>query len=92
MHYKSVVRSHIEYTVQVWSPYTITLIKKIEKVQMRATNMLFCTKGLPYHERLTLFNVPTLRNKIIRGYMIMVYKLVSSVGQNSFKNYFENKK
>ena len=59
---------------------------------MTVTNMLFCTKGRPYHERLTLFNVPTLRNKIIRRYMIMVYKLVSSVGQNSFKNYFKNKK
>ena len=54
--YKSLVRSHIEYAVQVVSPYTITLIKKLEKVQMRATKMLFCTKGLPYHERLALFN------------------------------------
>ena len=26
--YKLLVRSHIEYAVQVWSPYTITLIKK----------------------------------------------------------------
>jgi len=37
--YKALVRSHLEYAVQVWSPYTVAYITKIEKVQMRATNI-----------------------------------------------------
>jgi len=28
--YKVLVRSHLEYAVQVWSPYTLAYIKKIE--------------------------------------------------------------
>ena len=27
--YKSLIRSHLEYAVQVWSPYTVAYIKKI---------------------------------------------------------------
>ena len=44
--YKSLVRSHLEYAVQVWSPNTVAYIEKIEKVQMRATKILACTKNL----------------------------------------------
>ena len=30
------------HAVQVWSPYTVAYIKKIEKVQMRATKQMTC--------------------------------------------------
>jgi hypothetical protein len=86
--YKSLVRSHLEYAVQVWSPYTITLIKKLEKVQMRATKLLFCTKDLPYPKRLALLNLPTLHYRRIRGDMIMVYKLVSGIIDFDFASVF----
>jgi len=29
--YKALVRSHLEYAVQVWSPYTVAFIKKLIK-------------------------------------------------------------
>lgn len=77
--YKSLIRSHLEYAVQVWSPYSITLIKNIEKVQMRATKMLFCTKNLPYAQRLALLKLPTLHYRRIRGDMIMVYKILTGI-------------
>ena len=54
--YKSLVRSHLEYAVQVWSPYTVAYIKKIEKVQMRATKQITCIKHLTYAERLSYLN------------------------------------
>ena len=51
--YKMLVRSHLEYAVQVWSPYTVAYIKKIEEIQIRATKQITCIKHLTYAERLS---------------------------------------
>jgi len=58
--YKALVRSHLEYAVQVWSPYTVAYIKKKEKVQMRASKLITCIKHLTYAERLSY--LPQLTN------------------------------
>jgi len=34
--YKDLVRSHMEYANYVWHPYRMAVMKKLEKVQMRA--------------------------------------------------------
>ena len=36
--YKSLVRSHLEYAVQVWSPYTVAYIKKLKKFKCEQLN------------------------------------------------------
>ena len=74
--YKSLVRPHLEYAVQVWSPYSVAYIKKIEKVQMRATKQS-SIKHLSYVERLKYLRLPTLHYIRIRGDMIMLFKTVT---------------
>jgi len=71
--YKALVRSHLEYAVQVWSPYTVAYIKKIEKVQLRTTKLITCTKHFTYAERLSYLNLLTLHYGRLRGDMIMVF-------------------
>jgi len=46
--YKALIRSHLEYAVQFWSPYNVAYITKIEKVQMQATILITCIKHLTY--------------------------------------------
>ena len=46
--YKSMGRSHLEFSNSVWSPHKIGLTEKIEKVQKRATKMVPSCKGLSY--------------------------------------------
>jgi ribonuclease P/MRP protein subunit RPP40 len=77
--YKALVRSHLEYAVQLWSPYTVAYIKNIEKVQMRATKLITCIKHLPYVERLSYLKLPTLHYRRLRGDMIMVFKIVTGI-------------
>jgi len=77
--YKALVRLHLEDAVQLWSPYTVAYIKKIEKVQMRATKLITCIKHLIYAERLSYLNLPTLHYRRLRGDMIMVFKIVTGI-------------
>ena len=74
--YKSMVRSLLEFAVQVWCPFKKGLIEDIEKVQKRATKMVKGFKSLPYTDRLKRLNLPTLKFRRIRGDMIEVFKIL----------------
>ena len=44
--YKSLVRPHLDYTMQVWSPHLEKDKKTTEKVQVRATKLILSLKSL----------------------------------------------
>ena len=67
--FKSLVRSHIEYANQVWSPYLMKYITALENVQCRATKLIPGYKELDYKERLKRLNLPTLSYRRLRGDM-----------------------
>jgi len=46
---------------------------------MRATKLLPCIKHLPYAERLSYLNLPTLNYRRIRGDMIVVFKILTDI-------------
>ena len=73
--YKTVVRSHM--VVRVWSPHHKILIEDIEKVQIRATQMVQSCKIMSYAERLQFLLLPMLVYRRIRRYMIEVFKILS---------------
>ena len=75
--YKSMVRSHLEYANSVWSPHYKEHIRRLEKVQMRATKLVRKIKHLSYPDRLKILKLPTLKFRRIRGDMIEAYKIVS---------------
>ena len=50
--YTTYVRPHLEYVVQLWSPYLLKDIDMLEKVQMRATKLIKGFNRLPYSIRL----------------------------------------
>ena len=75
--YPVLVRPHLEYCVQVWSPHLEKDINLLEGVQRRATKMVPQLKNLPYEERLKKLKLTTLRERRIRGDMIETYKLIT---------------
>ena len=53
------------------------LIENIEKVQKRATKLVFRCKKMSYRQRLDNLQLPTLRFRRIRGDMIETFKILN---------------
>ena len=79
--YKQLVRPHLEYAVQAWSPYLKKDIKLIEGVQRRATKIIPSFKSLEYRERLKRLRLTTLKRRRSRGDMIETYKILTGKEQ-----------
>ena len=91
--YKSLVRPHLEYCVQVWRLHLIKDIKLIENVQHRATRMIRELKGHTYEERLTALNLTTLEARRLRGDLIEMFKILKGfdkTGLNISTNQLSN--
>ena len=74
--YPTLVRSHMEFAVQAWSPQQVGDIDLLEKVQQRATKLVTSIKDEPYETRRHILKLPTLKDRRLRGDLIQVYKIV----------------
>jgi len=83
---------HLEYCVQVWSPYLKKDIECLEKVQRRATKLVKGLKNKSYPERMTLLNTTSLSKRRTRGDLIQVFRILNgfdSVEKEYFSNWME---
>ena len=74
--YMALVRPHLDYCNSVCFPRLIKDKKLLEGVQRRATKLIPDLSNLPYEERLTKLDMPSLQYRRLRGDMIEVYKIV----------------
>lgn len=89
--YKSIIRPHLEYCVQVWSPAAKHgnwgIIMDIEDVQRSYTRMIDGIGLLSYKERLEILKLTTLLERRMRGDLIETFKVLNKLvnyGQNWF--------
>ena len=75
--YKQLVRPHLDYAAQAWSPFYEKDKFLLEQVQRRATRLISEVRNLPYHSRLKQLGLTTLELRRIRGDMLQVYKFLS---------------
>ena len=77
----SLVRPHLEYAVQVWSPTKEMDIGLIEKVQARATKILHSMGNLRYETRLAKWGINRLEDRRVRVDLIEMYKSVNGLDE-----------
>ena len=74
--YPSMIRSHLEYAVQAWSPHLAKDILLLENVQRRATKLVYRIKDKSYDERKSVLDLTSLAERRERGDLIQVFKIM----------------
>ena len=88
--YKSLVRPHLEYATQIWSPLYRKDKITTENVQRRATRLVKSVKHLPDPERLKKLGLPTLEYRRQRADVLQVVKIlqgIDNVDSDNFSHY-----
>ena len=83
--YLSLVRPHLDYAAQFWSPYYRKDIESLEAVQRRMTKMVEGMRNIPYKERLKRLNLHSLERRRVRGDLIEVFKWVKGINEGNIK-------
>ena len=81
--YKCIIRPHLEYCAQLWSPPAThgnwSIIIELESVQRRFTRLIDGIGTAPYSDRLEALQLTTLAERRIRGDLIEVFKIVNGL-------------
>ena len=77
--YKALVRPRMEFAIQAWSPYLQKDVKKLERVQRRATKLIPGLAHLTYENRLLHLNLTTLEKRRRRGDLLETFKIIKGL-------------
>ncbi len=77
--YISLVRPHLEYAAEFWSPHLAKDIAKLEAVQRRATKMISSLHNKSCEERLSRLNLFSLEKRRLRGKLIECFKILRRI-------------
>ena len=87
--FKSLIRPHLEYATEVWSPVYKKDMIQIENVHRIATRLVTRLQHLSYPDRLRSLGLPTLEYRRDRADMIQVFKILNNIVQIDKKSMFK---
>ena len=87
--YTSLVRPHLEFAIQFWSPHLRGDINKMERIQHRATKMIPELRFKTYPQRLEELKLISLERRRLRGQLIETYKYLNGFTKASPEGLFD---
>jgi len=86
---KSFTRPHLERCVQLWSPSYFKDIECIERIQRRATKLVYSLQHLSYDERQKKLGLTTLQTRRLRDDLIETYKILTNKESVEASHFFQ---
>ena len=90
--YKHQVRPHLEYGNAIWHPRYVADMKKVERVQRRATKIIPELRDKQYEKRLQSLNLYSMEYRRKRGDMIQTYKILQNIDRIDPDKFFTRAK
>ena len=76
--YKTHVRPHLEYCVQLWNPVHVGDIAEMERIQNRFSRLLPESRVMTHSERNRSLNLTSHEARRLRGDLIFIFKMYDS--------------
>ena len=86
--FKTYVRPLVEYSSQIWSPYSIQLVMMIENVQRSFTKRLPCLFNFSYCDRLQFLGLQSLEHRRLLADLTLCYKIIHGLIALDFNDFF----
>ena len=86
--YINLVRPHLEYCFQAWSPYYQKDIDNLEKVQKRAVRMISALRGTSYKEKLLELGLFSLEKRRMRAGSVCMFRILKGIDKIGSEAFF----